>query len=539
MTKYIFITGGVVSSLGKGIASATIGALLQSRGFTVKLRKMDPYLNIDPGTMNPTEHGEVFITDDGMETDMDLGHYERFTGNNGTVADNITTGKIYDIILKKERRGDFLGKTLQIIPHVTDVVKEFVTKKTDKFDFVLIETGGTVGDIEGLPFYEAIRQLGFELGKENTCFIHLTYLPYIKTAGELKTKPTQHSVKALQSLGIQPDIILCRADVDIQEKELKKISLFCNVEEKNVIPAPNVNNIYEAPLVYHKNGLDECIIRHFKLENKKNIDIEVWEKINDTVGNFSKKVDIAIVGKYTSSKESYKSIVEALDHAGIANNVKVNVVWVEARDIKSDKDLDILKNVKGILVPGGFGKDGTEGKILSVKYAREHNIPFLGICFGMQMAVVEFARNVLDIKDASSSEFSDTPNPVICLITEWDKNGFKEKRDKNSDLGGTMRLGGYDMRTKKGSLLRKIYEKEVVRERHRHRYEINIRYLQKFEERGLKFSMTSMDGLLPEAIELENHRFFVGVQYHPEMTSRPFAANPLFKSFVERCIAEI
>jgi CTP synthase len=532
MTRYIFITGGVMSSLGKGIASATIGALLQARGFTVKLRKIDPYLNIDPGTMNPMEHGEVFVTDDGMESDMDLGHYERFTGNNETIFDSTTTGKIYEDILKKERKGDFLGKTIQVIPHVTNAIKNFITNKTDDVDFVLIEIGGTVGDIEGLPFFEAIRQLGFEYSKTNACFIHLTYLPYVKVAGELKTKPTQHSVKTLQSLGIQPDIILCRADEDIPEKELKKISLFCNVTEQNVIPAINTDSIYKVPLLYHNCGLDEQIVKHFNLKNCP-IDISKWEKIANTINNFSKTVNIAIVGKYTSLKESYKSLVEALSHAGIDNNVKVNVVWVEARNIRNEKDLEILKDIDGILVPGGFGKDGTEGKILAIKYARENNISFLGICLGMQMAVVEFARNILKLKDAHSTEFVDTTNPVVCLMNEWDRGGIKEKRDENSDLGGTMRLGGYDMKTKKDSLMRKIYGKEIIRERHRHRYEVNLGYIQEFEKNGLVFSATSLDGTLPEAIELPVHKFFVAVQFHPELTSRPFNVNPLFRDFIK------
>jgi CTP synthase len=532
MAKYIFITGGVMSSLGKGIASATIGALLQARGFTVKLRKIDPYLNIDPGTMNPMEHGEVFVTDDGIESDMDLGHYERFTGNNETFFDSTTTGKIYENILKKERRGDFLGKTIQVIPHVTNAIKDFITNKTDNVDFVLIEIGGTVGDIEGLPFYEAIRQLGFELGKIDVCFIHLTYLPYIKMAGELKTKLTQHSVKTLQSLGIQPDILLCRADENIPEKELKKISLFCNVTEQNVIPAINTDSIYKVPLLYHESGLDEQIIKHFNLNNCS-IDISKWKKIADTINNFSKTVNIAIVGKYTSLRESYKSIIEALNHAGIDNNVKINIIWVEARNIKSENDLDILKGVDGILVPGGFGKDGTEGKILAIKYARENNISFLGICLGMQMAVVEFARNVLKLKNANSTEFENTQNPVVCLMNEWDRDGFKETRDKNSDLGGTMRLGGYDMKTKKDTLVQKIYGKEIVRERHRHRYEVNLDYIKELEKNGLVFSMTSLDGTLPEAIELPNHKFFIAVQFHPELTSRPFAVSPLFRSFVK------
>ena len=537
MTRYIFITGGVVSSLGKGIASATIGTLLQARGFSVKLRKLDPYLNIDPGTMSPTEHGEVFVTDDGTEADMDLGHYERFTGNNETKDDNTTTGKIYEYLLKKERKGDFLGKTIQIIPHVTNVIKEFVTKNTDDVDFMLIEIGGTVGDIEGLPFYEAIRQLGFELGKENACYVHLTYLPYIKMAGELKTKPTQHSVKTLQSLGIQPNILLCRADENIPEKELEKISLFCNVKTARVIPALNASNIYEVPLLYHKCGLDTQIVEYFNLKDKSKFDITKWENIHKTILNYSREVKIAVVGKYVAFKESYKSLIEALSHAGIANNVKVNIVWVDSRNINSKEDLNILKDVKGILVPGGFGKGGTDGKILAIQYARENNIPFLGICLGMQMAVVEFARNVLGLKDAHSTEFVNTANPVINLITEWEKDGKKETRNEQSDLGGTMRLGGYDAKVRKDTLLYKIYNnKDIIRERHRHRYEVNVEYKQKFENAGLIISATSVNGDLPECIELKDHKFFVGVQFHPELTSRPFAVNPLFKAFINSCL---
>ncbi|MDR2760277.1 MAG: CTP synthase [Rickettsiales bacterium] len=536
MTKYIFITGGVVSSLGKGIASATIGALLQARGLRVKLRKADPYLNIDPGTMSPLEHGEVFVTDDGVESDMDLGHYERFTGNNETSFDSATTGKIYDGILKKERRGGFLGKTLQVVPHVTNAIKEFISDRTEDVDFTLVEIGGTVGDIEGQPFYEAIRQMRFELGRENTCFIHLTYLPFIKTAGELKTKPTQHSVKTLQSCGIQPDIILCRADEEIPEKELKKISLFCNVREKNVIPAPNVDNIYRVPIVYHEFGLDDRIVEHFNLSDREKINLDKWIEIDKIIRNPSGEVKIAIVGKYMTSKESYKSLTEALSHGGIANNVKVSIIWVNSRDVKEEKDLiEQLRDVDGILVPGGFGNDGIEGKILAVKYARERGVPFLGICLGMQTAVVEFARNVLKLEGANSTEFGDTPHPVVCLMSEWDKNGVKEKRDENSDLGNTMRLGGYDAKIKDNTLAREIYQKSTLRERHRHRYEVNTKYAAEFEKNGLIFSAVSTDGKLMEVLELKGHKFFVGAQFHPELTSRPFAINPLFKSFIKNC----
>ncbi|HSQ97766.1 MAG TPA: CTP synthase [Rickettsiales bacterium] len=532
MSKFIFITGGVVSSLGKGIASATIGALLQARGFSIKSKKLDPYLNVDPGTMSPTQHGEVFVTDDGYEADLDLGHYERFTGISATRNSNITTGQIYQKIINKERKGDYLGKTVQVVPHVTNIIKEFITENNDNADFVLCEIGGTVGDIEGLPFFEAIRQLGFELGRENTCFIHLTYLPYIKMAEELKTKPTQHSVKTLQGLGIQPDILLCRADMEIPAEELLKISRFCNVKRENVIPALNVNNIYEVPLAYHSVGLDTQVIEHFKLVNKEP-DLKVWEEINNNINHPEKTVRIAVVGKYTSLKESYKSLIEALKHGGIANKAKVDIVWVESRLINNEEDLKVLKNIDGILVPGGFGKDGTEGKILAIEYARTRNIPFLGICLGMQMAIVEFCRNVLGIKNAHSTEFEKNCEPVISLITEFEKDGKKEKRDESTDLGGTMRLGEYIAHLKKGSLLEKIYGKSKIGERHRHRYEFNNKYKDRIKNGGLIFSGQSPDGELMECVELPTNKFFVGVQYHPELKSRPFAPAPLFVEFVK------
>lgn len=543
MTKYVFITGGVVSSLGKGITSATLGALLQAHGFRVKLRKLDPYLNVDPGTMSPLEHGEVFVTDDGIEGDLDLGHYERFTGINTTQNDSTTTGKIYDTLLKEERKGNFLGKTIQIIPHVTNAIKKFILNATDDCDFALIEIGGTVGDIEALPFFEAIRQLRFELGKNYTCFIHLTYLPYINMAGELKTKPTQHSVKTLQSIGIQPDILMCRADIAISDNELFKISQFCNVDEKNVIPAPNAQNIYQVPLLYHKNGLDKQVLEYFfSHDNDKKtnslvstINLSIWKEINKKISFSKKTISIAIIGKYTNHKDSYKSLIEAINHSAIANNVKVDIIWINSRNLKNEEQLKKQLNDNiGIIVPGGFGNDGIEGKIIAASYARKNNIPYFGICLGMQIAIIEFARNVLELKDANSTEFdTKTNNPVVGLITEWYRDGKQEQRDKNSDLGGTMRLGGYDTKLQPQSLLHKIYGKNIIHERHRHRYEVNLDYRQQFENKGLIFSGMSVDDKLPECIELSNHRFFVGVQFHPELISRPFAVAPLFKAFIE------
>ncbi len=535
MQKYIFITGGVVSSLGKGIASATVAALLQARGFKVNLKKLDPYLNVDPGTMSPTQHGEVFVTDDGYEADLDLGHYERFTGINTSRNSNITTGQIYSKIIDRERKGEYLGKTVQVIPHVTDIIKEFITNDNKNADFILCEIGGTVGDIEGLPFYEAIRQLGFELGRENTCFIHLTYLPYIKTAEELKTKPTQHSVKTLQSLGIQPDILLCRADMDIPENELEKISKFCNVKRENVIPALNANDIYEIPLVYHSVNLDDMVVEHFGIENKEP-DLKIWKEIVQNISHPDEHVKIAVVGKYTALKESYKSLIEAIKHGGIANSAKVEIVWVESRLINNEEDLKVLEDVDGILVPGGFGKDGSEGKILAIQYAREHDIPFLGICLGMQMAVVEFCRNVLGIKNANSTEFDKDCEPVISLIEEWEKDGKKEKRSESSDLGGTMRLGEYPAALAENSRIAKTYKKTKIQERHRHRYEVNNKYKNKIEEKGLIFSGTSPNGDLMECIELPDKKFFIGVQFHPELKSRPFSPAPLFVEFIKAAI---
>lgn len=521
MTKYIFITGGVISSLGKGIASSSIGALLQSRGFSIKLRKLDPYLNTNPGLMCPSEHGEIFITDDGVETDLDLGHYERFTGNNETKYDTITTGKIYSEIIKKEKDGEFLGKTVQVLPHITNIIKNFITNQTENIDFILIEIGGTVGDIEGLPFIEAIRQLSFEIGRENSCFVHLTYLPYISTSEELKTKPTQHSVRSLQSLGVQPDILLCRADSNIPEKELKKIALFCNIKEDNVIPALNAKNIYEVPLLYHKSNLDTQIMKYFHLENKQKINLSIWEDIQNKILNTIKELKVAIIGKHISLKDSYKSIIEALNHAGLKNNRKINIIWLNSENIKNNKDLDLLKEANGIIVPGGFSEDGVEGTILSIEFARKNNIPFLGISLGMQLAIVEFARNILNLKDANSVEFSpSTKNPVIIPF------------DKNN----TARVGGFNSKINKDSIFYQIYKKNQIRERYRHKYTFNTQYQKQFEENGLNFSIFDIENNLAESIELKDHKCFIGVQFHPELTSRPFDVNPVFDFFVEKTL---
>ncbi|MDR0423590.1 MAG: CTP synthase [Rickettsiales bacterium] len=537
MSRYIFITGGVVSSLGKGIASASLGALLQSRGFSIKMKKLDPYLNVDPGTMNPTQHGEVFVTDDGYEADLDLGHYERFTNVNTGKDSNITTGQIYQKILNKERKGDYLGKTVQVVPHVTNEIKEFILNKNDDVDFVLCEIGGTIGDIEGLPFYESIRQLCYELGKENTCYIHLTYLPYIKMAEELKTKPTQHSVKSLQSLGIQPDILLCRADMEIPENELAKIAMFCNLSRERVIPALNCNSIYEVPLKYHSVRLDSEVIKYFKIVSKKP-DLKIWEEISNNLFYPEKKVKIAIVGKYTSLKESYKSVTEALIHGGIANKTKIELLWVEGREITEEKDLSILSNADGILVTGGFGESGTVGMMLCIKYAREKKIPFLGICFGMQLAIIEFCRNVLKI-NAGSTEIHNDCEPVISLITEFERDGKKETRNENTDLGGTMRLGAYPCNIEKGTLLEKVYGKTEISERHRHRYEFNNKYRKNFEGKDLIFSGLNLKDELVECIEMKNHPFFIGVQFHPELKSRPFVPAPLFVNFIKASIKDL
>ncbi|KZK80766.1 CTP synthase [Pseudovibrio sp. Ad13] len=532
MARYIFITGGVVSSLGKGLASAALGAALQARGYKVRLRKLDPYLNVDPGTMSPYQHGECYVTDDGAETDLDLGHYERFTGRPANKQDNITTGRIYQDIIAKERRGDYLGGTVQVIPHVTDAIKNFVLDGNEGYDFVLCEIGGTVGDIEGLPFFEAIRQLGNDLPRGQAVYIHLTLLPYIASAGEMKTKPTQHSVKELRSIGIQPDILMVRCDRQIPENERRKLSQFCNVREEAVIPAYDAKSIYEVPLAYHKEGLDEQVLDAFGITGAPAPDLSRWESIVNSLFNPEGEVTIAIVGKYTVLKDAYKSLIEALVHGGISNGVKVNLEWIESETFEKEDPSEFLANVNGILVPGGFGERGSEGKIAAAHYARVNNIPYFGICFGMQMAVVEAARNLAGIADASSTEFGPAKEPVVGLMTEWTRGNEKEQRQAEGDLGGTMRLGAYDAVLKADSKIAAIYDSTEISERHRHRYEVNIGYRDKLEEAGLIFAGTSPDGVLPETVEIDNHPWFIGVQYHPELKSRPFEPHPLFSSFV-------
>jgi len=532
MARYIFVTGGVVSSLGKGLSSASLAALLQLRGFKVRIRKLDPYLNVDPGTMNPFQHGEVFVTDDGAETDLDIGHYERFTGISATQSDNITTGGIYSDIIKRERRGDYLGGTVQVVPHVTDRIKKFISYNIKDEDFVICEIGGTVGDIESLPFLEAIRQFSNDTEKKNSLFIHLTLVPYLKASGELKTKPTQHSVKELRSLGIQPDIIICRSEKKIPIAERKKISLFCNVNIENVIETVDVRTIYEAPISFHKEKLDDRVLSHFNIKSKKSPNLTKWKNITTKLLNTKKNVNIGIIGKYVNLKDAYKSLDEALTHGGIANNLKVNLSRIDSKHLKSQNLKSALKDVSGILIPGGFGKRGSEGKIAAIKYARLNNIPFFGICFGMQMAIIEAARNLLNIKNASSSEFGNNCTPVVGLLEEWQK-GKERFKGSEKDLGGTMRLGLYDAILKSNSLIYKIYSMKKIKERHRHRYEVNIKYKDEFEKKGLIFSALSPDGLLPEIIELKNHPWFVGVQFHPEFKSRPFTPHPLFSSFVK------
>jgi CTP synthase len=532
MARYIFITGGVVSSLGKGLASAALGALLQARGYKVRLRKLDPYLNVDPGTMSPYQHGEVFVTDDGAETDLDLGHYERFTGRPATKQDNITTGRIYQDILSKERRGDYLGATIQVIPHVTNAIKDFIREGNDGFDFVLCEIGGTVGDIEGLPYFEAIRQLGNELPRHHAVYIHLTLLPFIPSAGELKTKPTQHSVKELRSIGIQPDILLCRTDRSIPESERRKLALFCNVREGAVIEARDVDNIYAVPEAYHEAGLDREVLEAFGFEPKTPLDLSRWHLINERVRNPEGDVTIAIVGKYTGMKDAYKSLIEALSHGGIANKVKVKLDWIESEVFENEDPTPFLENVNGILVPGGFGQRGAEGKIRAAQFARERHVPYFGICFGMQMAVLEAARNLCGIEDANSTEFGATSEPVVGLMTEWLKGNALEQRAANGNLGGTMRLGAYPAMLSRGSRAANIYGATEASERHRHRYEVNTNYKGRLEQRGMRFSGMSPDGILPEIVEYEDHPWFVGVQFHPELKSRPFEPHPLFSSFI-------
>jgi len=532
MARYIFVTGGVVSSLGKGLSSASLAYLLQSRGFKVRIRKLDPYLNVDPGTMSPFQHGEVFVTDDGAETDLDLGHYERFSGISAKKSDNITTGKIYSDVLKKERQGKYLGKTVQVIPHITNRIKEFIKHDVKNEDFVICEIGGTVGDIESLPFIEAIRQFSNDIGKKNTLFIHLTLVPFMKASDEIKTKPTQHSVKELRSIGIQPDIIICRSEQPIPLTHRKKISLFCNVPIENVIPTIDVKTIYEAPISFNNEKLDSQVLKYFKIKSKKKVNLTPWKKITKTVLNTKKFVNIAVIGKYVNLKDAYKSLDEALTHGGITNNLKVKLIRIESDNLKVKDIKKKLNNVSGILIPGGFGKRGTEGKIAAIKYARKNKIPFLGICFGMQMAVIEFARNKLDIKNATSSEFGLSKSSVIGLMNEWVKEG-KIVKGSDKELGGTMRLGSYEAKLKENSLIKKIYKTNTINERHRHRYEVNINYKDDFEKKGLIFSGLSPDKRLPEIIELKNHPWFIGVQFHPEFKSRPLAPHPLFSSFIK------
>ncbi|WP_114943840.1 CTP synthase [Microvirga calopogonii] len=538
MTRYVFITGGVVSSLGKGLASAALGALLQARGYKVRLRKLDPYLNVDPGTMSPYQHGEVFVTDDGAETDLDLGHYERFTGVPATKADNITTGRIYLDIITKERRGDYLGATIQVIPHVTNAIKDFVLTGNEGFDFVLVEIGGTVGDIEGLPFFEAIRQLGNDLERGQAIYVHLTLLPFIPSAGELKTKPTQHSVAELRSIGIQPDILLCRTDREIPKDERRKLALFCNVRETAVIEARDARSIYDVPLAYHEAGLDSEVLAAFGLDSAKTPDLSRWTNISGRVHNPEGEVTIAVVGKYTGLKDAYKSLIEALHHGGIANQVKVNLEWIESEIFEHEDPAPFLEGIHGIMVPGGFGQRGAEGKIRAARFARERKVPYFGICFGMQMAVIEAARSLAGIKDASSTEFGPTSEPVVGLMTEWLRGNELEKRASGGDLGGTMRLGAYQASLRPGSKVAEIYGGTEISERHRHRYEVNMTYRDKLEQKGLRFSGVSPDGVLPEIVEYEDHPWFIGVQYHPELKSRPFEPHPLFKSFIHAAVEQ-
>ncbi|MCC6914658.1 MAG: CTP synthase [Rhodospirillaceae bacterium] len=538
MTRFIFITGGVVSSLGKGLCSASLGALLQARGYKVRLRKLDPYLNVDPGTMSPYQHGEVYVTDDGAETDLDLGHYERFTGVASRQSDSVTTGRIYSNVIAKERRGDYLGGTVQVIPHVTDAIKEFIQSDIQDEDFILCEIGGTVGDIESLPFLEAIRQLGNELGHERALYMHLTLIPFISAAGELKTKPTQHSVKELLGLGIQPDILMCRIDRPLPASDRRKIALFCNVREEKVIPALDVDTIYQVPISYHDEGLDREVLKHFKLPVDKEPDLQRWYDIVERVRRPEGEVTIAIVGKYIQLKDAYKSLSEALEHGGIANNVHVKLDWIDSEIFEREDVVNHLEHVDGILVPGGFGERGAEGKIQAVKFARERKVPYFGICFGMQMAVIEAARNIVGLEGASSSEFGETKHPVVGLMTEWVKGNEVQKRTERGDKGGTMRLGAYPCALKPGTRAEEIYHARTIEERHRHRYEVNINYKKQLEGAGLTFCGMSPDGVLPEMVEYHDHPWFIGVQFHPELKSKPHDPHPLFTSFVAAAVRQ-
>ena len=538
MARYIFITGGVVSSLGKGLASAALGALLQARGYKVRLRKLDPYLNVDPGTMSPYQHGEVYVTDDGAETDLDLGHYERFTGVAARKSDNVTTGQIYSKVLARERRGDYLGATVQVIPHVTDAIKEFIAAEVTDEDFVVCEIGGTVGDIESLPFLEAIRQMGNELGPERTLFLHVTLVPYIKAAGELKTKPTQHSVKELQAMGIKPDILVCRSEHPIEPSDRRKIALFCNVRPEAVIEALDVDTIYAVPRAYHAQGLDDEVLRHFRLDGREP-DLGSWDEIVRRVRQPDGAVTIGVVGKYTSLLDAYKSLAEALAHGGIANDVKVKINWLDSEIFEKEEEALLhLEEVHGILVPGGFGERGSEGKIKAAGFARQRGVPYFGICFGMQMAVIEAARSLAGLEKANSSEFGPTDEAVVGLMTEWMRGNEVERRNQAGDLGGTMRLGAYPCDLLPGSRVREIYDADHISERHRHRYEVNINYRQILETNGLRFSGLSPDGELPEIVEIPDHPWFVGVQFHPELKSKPFEPHPLFTSFIKAAVEQ-
>ena len=538
MTRYIFITGGVVSSLGKGLSSAALGALLQARGFSVRLRKLDPYLNVDPGTMSPYQHGEVYVTDDGAETDLDLGHYERFTGVASRQSDNVTTGRIYSEVLARERHGDYLGATVQVIPHVTDAIKEFVTSEPDDCDFMICEIGGTVGDIESLPFLEAIRQLGNEMGRERVLYVHLTLVPYIASAGELKTKPTQHSVKELLNVGIQPAVLLCRCEREIPVEARRKIALFCNIHEEAVIPALDARTIYEVPIRYHEAGFDEQVCRYFGIEQGREPDLGRWHEIVERVLRPEGEVTIAVAGKYTGLIDAYKSLAEALVHGGIANTARVNLKWIDSELFESEDPVPHLGDCHGILVPGGFGERGAEGKIAAARFARERGVPYFGICFGMQMAVIEAARNLAGIAEANSTEFGPTAEPVVGLLTEWTRDDVRERRGVGDNLGGTMRLGAYPCTLRAGSRARGIYGADRISERHRHRYEVNVNYKDRLEEAGLVFSGMSPDGELPEIVELPDHPWFLGVQFHPELKSKPFAPHPLFESFIAAAVEQ-
>ena len=537
--RYIFITGGVVSSLGKGISSAALGALLQARGYSVRLRKLDPYINVDPGTMSPYQHGEVFVTDDGAETDLDLGHYERFTGVPARQSDNITTGRIYQQVIQKERTGDYLGSTVQVIPHITDAIKEFISKDIGNSDFVLVEIGGTVGDIESLPFLEAIRQFGNEKGRDKSIYIHLTLLPYIGTSKEQKTKPTQHSVKELREIGIQPNILLCRCDREIEKTEKDKIALFCNVSPEEVIQGIDVKNIYNVPIIYHREGLDVQVLKHFSIKSTKKINLKHWKKIVYRINNPKIFLKIGIVGKYTDFPDAYKSLAEAIVHGSLANNAEAEIVWINSEKIKSNSVKEKFNKLNGVIVPGGFGERGIKGKLLTISYLRKNRVPFLGICLGLQLAIIEFAQNVLNIKGANSSEFGPCDEIVIGLLTEWNKSGKKIRRHVGSDKGGTMRLGSYPCDVVRGSKAFNIYKKRRIEERHRHRYEVNSIYESLFNEKGLYFSGKSPDGKLPEIIEIKTHPWFLGVQFHPELKSRPFDPHPIFKSFIEATIKNV